>query len=103
MYRREDNGTHDVPDGDQSGDRKIKKRRKKDKSQGDIEVKTCETPHSSVNENIRTVKKDEHNSADVKPSEVKTLPNGLVIQELEKGIEDGKIAASGKKVVVLNH
>ncbi|XP_054779875.1 peptidyl-prolyl cis-trans isomerase FKBP43-like isoform X3 [Prosopis cineraria] len=96
-----DNGTHDFPDANQSGDRKMKKRRKKDKSQGDVEVNTSDMPQSSANENIRTLKKDEYIVADAKSSAVKTLPNGLVIQELEKGIEDGKIAASGNKLTVL--
>ncbi|KAK4269564.1 hypothetical protein QN277_022705 [Acacia crassicarpa] len=98
---REDNGTHDFPDGERSSDRKMKKRRKKVKSQGDIEVNASDIPRSSVNENIEAVKNDECITGDVKPSEVKTLPNGLVIQELGKGIEDGKVAASGKKISVL--
>ncbi|XP_028772053.1 peptidyl-prolyl cis-trans isomerase FKBP43 isoform X2 [Neltuma alba] len=96
-----DNGTHDFPDGNQSGDGKMKKRRKKDKSQGDVEVNTSDMPQSTVNEDIKAVKKDEYIMADAKPSEVKTLPNGLVIQELEKGLEDGKVAALGRKISVL--
>lgn len=57
----------------------------------------------SVEQNGETVMMEDKNKReDAKPSQVKTLPNGLVIRELGKGKEDGKIAAMGKKVVHLN-
>lgn len=36
--------------------------------------------------------------AGAKPSQVRTFPNGLVIEKLAMGIPDGKKAAPGKKV-----
>jgi len=98
-----DNGAFDLPDGNQSENRKVKKRKKMSKSQGNGEV---------VNSNIAVyversgetemMEEDRNKGVDAKPSHVRTLTNGLVIQEQEKGIKDGKIAASGKKVVYLN-
>ncbi|XP_031093853.1 peptidyl-prolyl cis-trans isomerase FKBP53 [Ipomoea triloba] len=38
--------------------------------------------------------------ADIKPSQVRTYPNGLIIEELSMGKPDGKRASGGKKVSV---
>lgn len=35
-----------------------------------------------------------------KPSQVRTYPNGLVIEELSMGKPDGKRASGGKKVII---
>ncbi|KAL9295989.1 hypothetical protein ACSQ67_021885 [Phaseolus vulgaris] len=96
-----DNGAFDLPDGNQSENRKVKKRKKMSKSQGNGEV---------VNSNIAVyversgetemMEEDRNKGVDAKPSHVRTLTNGLVIQEQEKGIKDGKIAASGKKISI---
>ncbi|XP_022641146.1 peptidyl-prolyl cis-trans isomerase FKBP53 isoform X1 [Vigna radiata var. radiata] len=96
-----DNGAYDLPDGNQSENRKAKKRKKMSKSQGNGEV---------VNSNITVcversgetemMEEDRSKGEDAKPSNVRTLKNGLVIQEQEKGKKDGKIAASGKKISI---
>lgn len=95
MCRRGDIGTLDFPNVNQLEDRKIKRRKKKNKSQ----AITSDMPQSSLEQNIGTLNDGEI----VKASQVRTLSNGLVVQELERGKEDGKIAASGRKVVLLNH
>lgn len=56
----------------------------------------------SVEQSNEMLKEDGNKIADAKPSQVRTLSNGLVIQELETGTKDGKIAALRKKVVLLN-
>jgi len=38
--------------------------------------------------------------ADIKPSQVRTYPNGLIIEELSMGKPDGKRASGGKKVII---
>ncbi|CAL0329456.1 unnamed protein product [Lupinus luteus] len=85
---------HDLPDGNQSEDRKVKKKKKKSKSRGDDEVAKSFEQSSDVG------KEDGNKRADAKPSIVKTLSNGVVIEELEMGIKDGKIAESGKRISV---
>lgn len=94
-----DNGAQDNPDGNQSEDKKVKKK-KKSKSQGS-EVVNSDVP-VSAEQSSEMMKEDGNNVEDTKPSQVRTLSNGLVIQELETGKENGKIAAIGKKVVMLN-
>lgn len=93
-----EDGAHDLPDGNQNKE-KVKKR-KKSKSQGNIEVNS-ELP-LSVGQSSEMEEEDVNKRANAKHSQVRTLSNGLVIQELEMGKKDGKIAASGKKVVLLN-
>lgn len=66
-----------------------------------MEVANSEMPLSD--EQSSEMVKEDGNKTAVKPSQVRTLSNGLVIEELEMGIKDGKIAASGKKVVLLNY
>ncbi|KAJ1392789.1 FKBP-type peptidyl-prolyl cis-trans isomerase domain [Sesbania bispinosa] len=75
-----DDGAHDIPVGNQSEDRKIKKKKKKIKSQGNGEV---------VNK-----------AEGAEPSQVIKLSNGLIIEQLESGTKDGKIAALGKKISI---
>ncbi|KAE9620146.1 putative peptidylprolyl isomerase [Lupinus albus] len=89
-----DIGAHDLPDGNQSEDRKVKKKKKKSKSRGDEEVA------KSFEQSSDMVKEDGNKRADAKPSNVKTLSNGVVIEELGMGIKDGKIAESGKRISV---
>ncbi|GAU37936.1 hypothetical protein TSUD_269510 [Trifolium subterraneum] len=93
-----DNGTQDNPDGNQSEDKKVKKKKKKSKSQGS-EVVNSELP-VSAEPSTELMKEDGNNMEDTKSSQVRTLSNGLVIQELEAGKENGKIAASGKKISI---
>lgn len=71
-----------------------KEKEKKKKKQGnaaDIEQSTTGKSGSSM----QTEEK-----AEAKPSQVRTFPNGLVIEKLAMGIPDGKKAAPGKKVSV---
>jgi FK506-binding nuclear protein len=95
-----ENGAQDNPDGNQSEDKKVKKK-KKSKSQGS-EVANSALP-VSVEPSTEMMKEDGNNMEDTKFSQVRTLSNGLVIQELETGKENGKIAALGKKVILLNN
>ncbi|XP_057445314.1 peptidyl-prolyl cis-trans isomerase FKBP43-like isoform X2 [Lotus japonicus] len=92
-----DDGALDFPDGNQSEDRKVKKRKKKSRSQG--EVVNSDMP-VSVEQSNEMLKEDGNKIADAKPSQVRTLSNGLVIQELETGTKDGKIAALRKKISI---
>ncbi|WJX49516.1 peptidylprolyl isomerase [Trifolium repens] len=89
-----DNGVQDNPDGNQSEDKKVKNK-KKSKSQGS-EVANSALP-VSVEPSTEMMKEDGNNMEDTKSSQVRTLSNGLVIQELVTGKENGKIAALGKK------
>ncbi|XP_024636076.1 peptidyl-prolyl cis-trans isomerase FKBP43 isoform X7 [Medicago truncatula] len=93
-----DNGAQDNPDGNQSEDKKVKKKKKKSKSQGS-EVVNSDVP-VSAEQSSEMMKEDGNNVEDTKPSQVRTLSNGLVIQELETGKENGKIAAIGKKISI---
>ncbi|TKY68075.1 Peptidyl-prolyl cis-trans isomerase FKBP43 [Spatholobus suberectus] len=90
-----------VNNGAQSEDRKVKKRKKMSKSQGNGEVVNSDMP-VSVEQSGETeiLEVDRNIREDANPSQVRTLSNGLLIQELEKGIKDGKIAASGKKISI---
>ncbi|XP_061358523.1 peptidyl-prolyl cis-trans isomerase FKBP43-like [Gastrolobium bilobum] len=94
-----EDGAHYFPDGNQSEDRKVKKRKKKSKSQGNVEVVNSDMP-LSVEQSRETIEEGGNKREDAKTSQVRTLSNGLVIQELEMGTEDGKIAASGKKISI---
>ncbi|CAK8575267.1 unnamed protein product [Lathyrus sativus] len=84
-------------DGKQSEDKKVKKK-KKSKSQG-IEVVNSDVP-VSVEPSTGMMKEDGNHLEDAKPSQVRTLSDGLVIQELETGKANGKIAALGKKISI---
>ncbi|XP_027356785.1 peptidyl-prolyl cis-trans isomerase FKBP43-like [Abrus precatorius] len=96
-----DGSAHNSPDKNQFEDTKVKKKKKKNKSQGSLEVVNSDMP-VSVEQSGKTemMKGDRNKRADAKPSQVTSLSNGLVIQELEKGKDDGKIAVSGKKISV---
>jgi len=96
-----DNGAFDLPDGNQSEKRKVKKRKKMSKSQGNGEVVNSNiTIYVERSGETEMMEENRNKEEDAKPSLVRTLTNGLLIQEQEKGIKDGKIAASGKKVVI---
>ena len=41
-------------------------------------------------------------SSEAKPTQVRTFPNGLVIEELQMGKPNGKMADKGKKVRIHN-
>lgn len=56
-----------------------------------------ETPPLLMDPMSGSVMVTDNSSAEGKLSQVRTLPNGLVIQELGTGKPDGKVAAPGKK------
>ncbi|GAB4851978.1 hypothetical protein Ancab_016169 [Ancistrocladus abbreviatus] len=80
-------------DDHQLKDRNAKKRKRK--SQKDSE-EIADAEKSMMLAKEGADKKD----MDVKPSEGMSFSNGLVIEELEMGKADGKVASSGKKVTV---
>ncbi|XP_050899111.1 peptidyl-prolyl cis-trans isomerase FKBP43 isoform X3 [Lathyrus oleraceus] len=88
----------DLDGNHQSEDKKVKKKKKKSKSQG-IEVVNSDVP-ASVEPSTEMVKEDGNHMEDAEPSQVRTLSDGLVIQELETGKTKGKIAALGKKISI---
>lgn len=72
-----------------------KKKKKKIKDEGTTNANQIST--TSGNQNISTPEsRDEEMEA--KPSQIRTFPNGLVIEELSMGKPDGKKAAPGKQV-----
>ncbi|OWM81489.1 hypothetical protein CDL15_Pgr007527 [Punica granatum] len=71
----------------QAEKKKKKKKNKKSQESGDQQATT-------------TGKKNESNLIEEKPSQVRTFPNGLVVEELAMGKPDGKRAAPGKRVSV---
>ncbi|XP_047178739.1 peptidyl-prolyl cis-trans isomerase FKBP43-like isoform X5 [Vigna umbellata] len=96
-----DNGAYDLPDGNQSENRKAKKRKKMSKSQGNGEVVNSNiTVYVERSGETEMMEEDRSKGEDAKHSNVRTLKNGLVIHEQEKGKKDGKIAASGKKISI---
>lgn len=74
--------------------KKKKKKKKKTKDEGVTNANQTSTP--SGNQKISALEGDEEMEA--KPSQVRTFPNGLVIEELSMGKPDGKKAAPGKQV-----
>ncbi|KAA8520516.1 hypothetical protein F0562_014772 [Nyssa sinensis] len=80
---------------DQSEEKKIKKKKKKTQTvenEGDVNM---DVPLLSAEEKNRSSMEVEDNT-----SKARTLSNGLIIEELEMGKPDGKVAALGKKVKV---
>ncbi|KAJ7949696.1 Peptidylprolyl isomerase [Quillaja saponaria] len=75
-------------------------RKKKSKIQENEEALDMYTFPLIVEQKSIPVKEDENKKADAKPSQIRTLSNGLIIQELELGKPDGKIAVSGRKVSI---
>ncbi|KAK9293158.1 hypothetical protein L1049_021145 [Liquidambar formosana] len=89
-----------VPSGDQSEEKKKKKKKKKSKikeSEGDVNM---EQTVSNVGDTNGSTMASKEKKTEVKPSQVRTFPNGLVIEELGMGKPDGKRASPGKKVSV---
>lgn len=75
-----------------------KKKKKKKKRTNDEKDMNMEKPILSKDIKNGSAMDTENSSAEGQLSQVSTLPNGLVIQELETGKPNGKVAASGKKV-----
>uniref|UniRef100_A0A5B6YT85 peptidylprolyl isomerase n=1 Tax=Davidia involucrata TaxID=16924 RepID=A0A5B6YT85_DAVIN len=84
---------------DQSEVKKIKKKKNKSKTvenRGNVNME----PLLSAEEKNRSHMEFEDNNVDAKSSQARTLSNGLIIEELEMGKPDGKMAALGKKIKV---
>ncbi|KAJ0105362.1 hypothetical protein Patl1_19235 [Pistacia atlantica] len=77
-----------------------KKKKKKRKTNEDGKITDMEISLLSTDEKSGLVT-DTEKSSDSKLSQLRTLSNGVVIEELEKGQSDGKVATSGKKISVL--
>ncbi|KAF3439982.1 hypothetical protein FNV43_RR18260 [Rhamnella rubrinervis] len=87
-------------DGNLSEDTNLKKKKKKrSKTQENIEAVNMDSPSSLFGEKNSCIGMESKNT-NIKTPQVRTLPSGLVIEELEMGKPDGKVAASGKKLTV---
>ncbi|XP_020230014.1 peptidyl-prolyl cis-trans isomerase FKBP53 [Cajanus cajan] len=94
----------DEHDGKQSNtevlaEKKKKKKKKKTKESEGVAAANQTTP-TAEKQNLSTSEKKGKKQIETKPSQVRTFPNGLVIEELYMGKPDGKRAAPGKKVSV---
>lgn len=70
---------------------KEKKKKKKKKQEN-----SSNAENSATDKSVSTIEAEE--KAEAKPFQVRSFPNGLVIEELSMGKPDGKKAAPGKKV-----
>ncbi|XP_075672272.1 peptidyl-prolyl cis-trans isomerase FKBP43-like isoform X3 [Castanea sativa] len=87
-YKSLDNKSHVFAEENHSSDKKIKKK-KKNKNQ-----------ENGKDENVNTSLLSVDKKADDKSSQVWTLSNGLILEVLEMGKPDSKVAASGKKISI---
>ncbi|XP_062157088.1 peptidyl-prolyl cis-trans isomerase FKBP43-like isoform X3 [Alnus glutinosa] len=87
-----DSNVREFDDENHSKEKNIKKK-KKSRTQENVEA---------VNKNISllSVDKIENKEVNDKSSQVQTLSNGLMIEVLEMGKPDGKVAAFGKKISI---
>ncbi|KAM7512074.1 hypothetical protein LguiB_010949 [Lonicera macranthoides] len=77
-----------------------KKRKKKSKILENDENVKVEVPLSPKEEMFRSKKESKDNNVDTMSSQARTLSNGLIIEDLELGKSNGKMAAPGRKVKV---
>lgn len=89
MRRDLDNEAFNLPDEDHSKKKKKKQKKKKKAQESDGDGKTGQT--------VSTVQEQ----AAAKPSQVRSFPNGLVIEEVAMGKPDGKRASNGKQVILV--
>ncbi|XP_054786429.1 peptidyl-prolyl cis-trans isomerase FKBP53 [Prosopis cineraria] len=80
------------------GEKKMKKKKKK-KTKDEGVTDANQTSTVTRNQDISTSERVEE-EIDVKPSQIRTFPNGLVVEELSMGKPDGKRATAGKQVSV---
>lgn len=79
-----------------------KKKKKKNKTkESEGEATANQIAKTVENQKLSASEKKGKKQAEAKPSQVRTFPNGLVIEELSMGKPDGKRAAPGKKVDIL--
>jgi FK506-binding nuclear protein len=81
----------------QNGDATLsKKKKKRDRREETTDVPECpEKKKQAIDKNI------EKEAGTKKPLETRTLSNGVIIEDIEKGKLDGKSAVKGKKVSIL--
>ena len=78
-------------------EKKIKKKNKKKTKESEGEAAANQITTTAEKQNLSTEKKGKKQT-ETKPSQVRTFPNGLIIEEVFMGKPDGKKAAPGKKV-----
>ncbi|XP_019424030.1 PREDICTED: peptidyl-prolyl cis-trans isomerase FKBP53 [Lupinus angustifolius] len=103
------NNASEAKDGQQDGnlsnkellvEKKNKKKKKKKAKESEGDATANEIATAVENKDLSTSeKKGKKNTEDI-PSQVRSFPNGLVIEELSMGKPDGKRATPGKKVSV---
>ncbi|XP_031252587.1 peptidyl-prolyl cis-trans isomerase FKBP43-like isoform X2 [Pistacia vera] len=91
---------NDVQSAGENPSEEKKKKKKKRKTNEDGKITDMEISLLSRDEKSGLVT-DTEKSSDSKLSQLRTLSNEVVIEELEKGQSDGKVATSGKKISVL--
>ncbi|XP_057511870.1 peptidyl-prolyl cis-trans isomerase FKBP43-like [Actinidia eriantha] len=92
--------SNQVADGDQPEDKNSKKKKKKSKIRENKGNLGIDAPSLPLEENNRSNKGFEGTNVEIKPSQGRTLSNGLIIEDIEMGKPDSKIAAPGKKIKV---
>jgi FK506-binding nuclear protein len=83
-----------VPDKNSSEEKKKKKKKKKTAQESEGGANTNQTASTMRNQEI------EEKESEAKSSQVRTFPNGLVIEEVAMGKPDGKRASPGKQVTL---
>ena len=83
--------------GDNHSEKKKKKKKKKTAQENQVGANTSVS--QSGHKDTSTLKSEEKQTAG-KSSQVRTFPNGLVIEELAMGKPDGKRASRGKQVIL---
>lgn len=87
MSRNLGNDAENVPDENYRGKKKKKQKKKKSQeSEGDRKTDQTVSPMQE--------------QAVSEPSQVRSFPNGLVIEEVAMGKPDGKRASNGKQVII---
>ncbi|CAK7337093.1 unnamed protein product [Dovyalis caffra] len=92
-----DTDADSMPGEDSSDKKKKKKKKKKNKTQ-DSGATTKDQAISAVGGEAKSSLESEDNQSTGKSSQVRTFPNGLVIEELAMGKPDGKRASPGSQV-----
>ena len=84
----------DLVPGKNSSEEKKKKKKKKKTQESEGGTNTNQTASTMRNQEI------EEKESEAKSSQVRTFPNGLVIEEVAMGKPDGKRASPGKQVTL---
>lgn len=79
-------------------EKKNKKKNKKKTKEAEGKAAKNEIATTVESQKLSTSEKKEKEPTEAKPSNVRTYPNGLVIEDISMGKPDGKRADLGKKV-----